>query len=142
MKPHQLGIKIAEDELEWRFIRASGPGGQKVNKASTAVQLRFDALHSPSLTDEVRVRLLRLAGQRLNNKGVVVIEARRFRSQERNREDALDRLHRLLERALVRPKPRKPTRPSTAAKRRRLEAKRRRGELKRGRRLVQTGPES
>lgn len=142
MKRRQSGIKIAEDELEWRFIRASGPGGQKVNKASTAVQLRFDALHSPSLTDEVRVRLLRLAGQRLNNKGVVVIEARRFRSQERNREDALDRLYRLIERALVRPKPRKPTRPSTAAKRRRLEAKRRRGELKRGRGLVQSGNES
>jgi ribosome-associated protein len=127
------GLTITDDELQWRFIRASGPGGQKVNKTSSAVQLRFDALHSPSLSDEVRIRLLRLAGQRLSSKGVVTIEARRFRSQERNRQDALERLQRLISRALERPKPRKVTRPSTAAKRRRLDSKRKRSEIKRTR---------
>ncbi len=127
------GLTIPDDELQWRFIRASGPGGQKVNKTSSAVQLRFDALHSPSLSDEVRVRLLRLAGQRLSSKGIVTIEARRFRSQERNRQDALDRLKRLIARASERPKRRKATRPNVAVKRRRLEAKRKRGEIKRTR---------
>ena len=129
-------LTITDDELQWRFIRASGPGGQKVNKTSSAVQLRFDALHSPSLSDEVRIRLLRLAGQRLSSKGVVTIEARRFRSQERNRQDALDRLHKLIARALERPKLRKATRPSAAAKRRRLDTKRKRGEIKRTRRRI------
>jgi ribosome-associated protein len=129
-------LSVPDSELEWQFIRASGPGGQKVNKASTAVQLRFNALHSASLPDEVRVRLLRLAGRRLSSKGVIVIDARRFRSQERNRQDALERLARLLRRATTPPKPRKPTRPSVAAKRRRLEDKRRRGDLKRIRRGV------
>lgn len=126
-------ISISENELKWRFVRASGPGGQKVNKTSSAVQLQYNVLHSPSLPDEVKVRLLRLAGQRLSSKGVVIIEARRFRSQERNRQDALDRLERLITRALERPKIRKATRPSATAKRRRLDAKRKRSEKKRAR---------
>jgi len=129
-------LSVPDSELDWQFIRASGPGGQKVNKASTAVQLRFDALHSPSLPDEIKVRLLRLAGRRLSSKGVIVIDARRFRSQERNRQDALERLVNLLRRATARPRPRKLTKPPVAAKRRRLENKRRRGDLKRDRRKV------
>jgi len=129
-------LSVPDSELDWQFIRASGPGGQKVNKASTAVQLRFDALHSPSLPDEIKVRLLRLAGRRLSSKGVIVIDARRFRSQERNRQDALERLVNLLRRATARPRPRRRTKAAVAAKRRRLENKRRRGDLKRDRRKV------
>ncbi|MDX1431159.1 MAG: alternative ribosome rescue aminoacyl-tRNA hydrolase ArfB [Gammaproteobacteria bacterium] len=127
------GIAIDEDELEEQFVRASGPGGQHVNKVATAVQLRFDVMRSPSLPDDVRQRLMRIAGRRMSKDGVLVIDARRFRSRERNRADALARLIELVRTAARAPTARRPTRPSLAAKRRRLERKRRRGLLKRGR---------
>ena len=126
-------ISIDEEELEESFVLASGPGGQNVNKVSSAVQLRFDVARSPSLAEEVRARLSALAGQRLTKDGVLVIVARVHRSQERNRADARERLVELIRRALVPPKPRRPTRPSKAAKRRRLESKKMRSNLKRTR---------
>jgi ribosome-associated protein len=126
-------IALHEDELQESFIRASGPGGQNVNKVESAVQLRFDVRHSPSLPDDVKERLERLAGRRLTNDGVLIITAQRFRTQERNREDALERLVALIRQATERQKPRRPTRPTLASKRRRLEAKGRRSEIKKGR---------
>ena len=123
-------ISIGEDELEERFIRASGPGGQNVNKLSSAVQLRFDVRRSPNLPDDVRARLERLAGRRLTRDGVLVIIAQRHRTQERNRQDALDRLIELIERAAVRPIPRRPTRPTKGSRERRLESKKRRASIK------------
>jgi ribosome-associated protein len=123
-------ISIGEDELEERFIRASGPGGQNVNKLSTAVQLRFDVRRSPSLPDDVRARLERLAGRRLTRDGVLVISAQRHRTQERNRQDALDRLIELIERAAVAPIPRRATKPTRGSRERRLESKKRRGSIK------------
>lgn len=123
-------IEINEREIQLEFIRASGPGGQKVNKVATAVQLRFDAANSPSLPDEVRQRLIRLAGKRMTEDGVLVIHARRFRSQDRNRRDAIDRLIALIRKASIQPKPRLKTKPSKASKERRLEAKRRRSRTK------------
>jgi ribosome-associated protein len=128
------GLSIAESELEESFVRSSGPGGQNVNKVATAVQLRFDVRRSPSLPEAVRERLVRLAGSRLTTDGVLIIEARRFRTQERNRQDARDRLVALVRRAAEKPKPRRPTRLPAGVKRRRLEGKRRRGSLKRQRR--------
>jgi len=123
-------IEINQREIQLEFIRASGPGGQKVNKAATAVQLRFDAANSPSLPDEVRRRLIRLAGKRMTEDGVLVIHARRFRSQGRNRRDAIDRLIALIRKASIQPKSRLKTKPSQASKERRLEAKRRRSRTK------------
>ncbi len=127
-------ISIPDAELREHFVRASGPGGQKVNKVSTAVELRFDGRRSPSLPDDVRTRLERLAGRRLTSDGVLVIRAERFRTQERNRADARARLTALVRRAAAAPKPRVKTRPGRAAKQRRLDAKARRGRLKRLRR--------
>ena len=123
-------IEINEREIQLEFIRASGPGGQKVNKVATAVQLRFDAANSPSLPDEVQRRLIRLAGKRMTEDGVLVIHARRFRSQDRNRRDAIDRLIALIRKASIQPKSRLKTKPSKASKERRLEAKRRRSRTK------------
>ncbi len=127
-------ISLDPREIEESFIRSPGPGGQNVNKVATAVQLRFDLRRSPCLPEEVRARAERLAGRRLTKDGVMVITAARFRSQERNREDALARLVELLREATRRPAPRKPTRPSAGAKRRRLDDKTRRGAIKKLRR--------
>ncbi len=129
-------IAVSDDEIVLQFVRSSGPGGQHVNKVATAVQLRFDVAGSPSLPDEVRTRLRSIAGRRLTEGGILVIDARRFRTQERNRQDAIERLVTLIRRAAQRPKPRKKTRPSAGARQRRLEEKRRRGETKLLRRRV------
>jgi len=128
-------VNIPETEIEESFVRASGPGGQNVNKVATAVQLRFDVVHSPSLSDEVKGRLLHLAGARMTEEGVLVIEARRYRSQEKNRADARERLVILIRQALHQPTPRKATRPGKAARQRRLDTKKKRSELKRTRRV-------
>jgi ribosome-associated protein len=127
------GIALDEREIEESFIRASGPGGQNVNKVASAVQLRFDVRGSPSLPPPVRERLERLGGSRMTQDGVLVITAQRFRSQERNRQDALDRLVTLIRRAATAPRPRRPTRPGAAARQRRLTDKARRSRLKRAR---------
>lgn len=127
-------ISIDESELQLDFVQASGPGGQNVNKVASAVQLRFDAASSPSLPDEVRKRLTRLAGKRMTVEGILIIEASQYRSQERNRQEAIERLVGLLREATKKPRLRHKTRPTAASKRKRLESKRRRGEIKRLRR--------
>ena len=131
MIPVTPTIALDEAEIEERFIRASGPGGQNVNKVSSAVQLRFDAARTRALPDDVRARLKGLAGRRMTQDGFIIIEARRYRAQESNRRDALDRLVRLIQGAAEPPAPRKKTRLSMGQRKRRLEAKRRRAALKR-----------
>jgi ribosome-associated protein len=123
-------LAFDEDEVSYTAIRASGPGGQNVNKVSSAIQLRFDARRSPSLPDEVATRAIRLAGSRATKDGVIIITAERFRDQPRNREDALARLVMLLQRAAERPKPRKATRPTAASREKRLTGKAKRGAVK------------
>jgi ribosome-associated protein len=132
-------LALDESELGESFVRASGPGGQNVNKVASAVQLRFDVRHSPSLPADVRQRLERLAGRRVSQDGVLVITAQRFRSQERNRQDALERLVGLIRRAATPPRPRRPTRPTIAAREQRLADKARRARLKRQRTGVLEG---
>jgi ribosome-associated protein len=122
-------LSINENDIDIVFVRASGPGGQNVNKLATAAQLRFDA-GKAALPDDARARLIRLAGQRMTKDGVIVIHAQRFRTQERNRADAIDRLLELLKDSLVRPTPRRPTKPTFSSKQRRLEGKKRRGDIK------------
>jgi ribosome-associated protein len=129
-------IALGENEIVEQFIRSSGPGGQNVNKVATAVQLRFDVARSPNLPEPVRERLKRLAGRRLTGDGVLIIDARRYRTREQNRRDALDRLVALVRKAAIAPTPRKATRPTATSRRRRLEGKQRHGILKRGRRRV------
>ena len=125
-------LSIDENDLDISFVRASGPGGQNVNKLSTAAQLRFDTRRI-TLAPDAGARLNRLAGQRMTKDGVIVIHAQRYRTQERNRADALDRLTELLQDSLVRPKPRRATKPTFGSKQRRLEGKKRRGDVKAGR---------
>jgi len=129
-------ISIDPSEIQEKFVHSSGPGGQNVNKVATAVQLRFDVANSPSLSDEVRGRLTTLAGRKITAGGVLLIEARRYRTQERNRADATARLVELIRKAAVKPKPRRKTKPTLASKHRRLESKRQRGETKKLRRSV------
>jgi ribosome-associated protein len=122
-------LSIDENDIDISFVRASGPGGQNVNKLSTAAQLRYDT-HRLTLPDDATARLARLAGQRMTKDGVIVIHAQRFRTQERNRSDAIERLLELLREAMIRPVPRRPTRPTQGSKKRRLEGKKRRSDVK------------
>jgi ribosome-associated protein len=126
-------IRIDESELQFDFIRAAGPGGQNVNKVSSACQLRWDVPASPALPPEVKARLLRLAGSRATAEGVLIIEAKRYRTQEQNRLDAIRRLVALVQQALIEPKPRKKTRPTRTSSAARVAGKKRRGEVKRTR---------
>ncbi len=135
--PVTRSIAIDENELDFDFVVASGPGGQNVNKVSTAVRMRFDVRRSPSLPDPVRARLERLCGRKLSQDGILLIAAQRFRSQLRNREDAIERLVELIRKAAEPPPPpRRPTKPTSASKQRRLESKARRSDTKRGRAKV------
>lgn len=132
-------IAIDEKEIQLDFVQSSGPGGQNVNKVATAAQLRFDAIHSPSLPEDVRARLLQIARNRITNDGVLVIEAKQHRTQEQNREDALNRLAALIYQATQKPTPRKKTKPTASSQAERVESKKRRGAVKR---LRSTKPEN
>ena len=129
-------LQLDENELSFQFVRAGGPGGQHVNKVSTAVQVRFDVRNSPSLPEEVRERLQRIARKKINDEGILVIEAKRYRSQHRNREDAVERLVALVRKATEKPKKRRRTRPTAQSKERRLAEKKKRSDVKRGRQRV------
>lgn len=134
-------VRFENGDLEWQFLRSSGPGGQHVNKTETAVQVRLDIARIHGLDSVSETRLLKLAGRRVTTEGVLVIEARRFRSQDRNRQDALDRLVQLIARSLVAPRPRRKTKPTRASVKRRLAEKKRRGERKSLRRNVKRPPD-
>jgi ribosome-associated protein len=135
-------IVLDDNDIQLEFIRASGPGGQNVNKVSSAVQLRFNVAGCAALNDAIRERLKKIAGRRMTAEGILIIKAQRHRSQEQNRQDAIDRLEAMIRKAIEVPKIRRPTKPSNASNQRRLATKRRRGELKRRRRMVQqTGDE-
>jgi ribosome-associated protein len=129
-------LKLDDSEIQLDFVRASGPGGQNVNKVASAAQLRFDVHNSPSLEPDVKERLIKLAGSRMTDDGVLIIEARRYRTQEQNRFDAIQRLITLIQKALVRPKIRRATRPTLTAKAARVGDKKKRGDIKRTRRYV------
>ena len=131
-------ISLNEDEIKVEFIRSSGPGGQNVNKVATAVQLRFDVANSPSLPEDIRKRIVIIAGKRVTEDGILIISARRYRSQDKNRKDASDRLLQLIRRAAMKPKIRRKTKPTKVSKQKRLESKRHRGQIKKTRRPVNT----
>jgi ribosome-associated protein len=126
-------MKSLENEIQLDYIRASGPGGQNVNKVATAVQLRFDVTHSPSLAEDVKTRLVKLAGKRMTDAGILIIEASKFRTQEKNREDAIERLNELVRKATEKPKPRHKTKPTKSSREERLNEKKKRGEIKKNR---------
>jgi len=130
-------VKIDESEIQYEFIRASGPGGQNVNKVASSVQLRFDIRNSPSLESEVKERLIKLAGSRVTDDGILIIEAKKYRTQEQNRYDATQRLIAWVQKALEKPKVRRATRPSLTAKAARVGDKKKRGEIKKTRRFNQ-----